>query len=114
MLIDPNLTFQPNLQKKKKKRAQRAEGAGAAREGGPFWNRTGSSSGCCHGFLFVGTNCRPVAESLSCCLLKISGKAGGGGERKRETDRYTEGALLRFFFFFCLLLLLRFDSRTSS
>ena len=27
-------------------------------------------------------------------------KPEGGRERKRETDRYTEGALLRFFFFF--------------
>lgn len=28
-------------------------------------------------FVVVGTNCGPVAESLSSCLLKISGKAGG-------------------------------------
>lgn len=69
-----------------------------------FWNRTGSSSGCCHGFLFVGTNCRPVAESLSCCLLKISGKARGGGkrERGRQTDTQREHRFF-FFFFFCVL-----------
>lgn len=47
-------------------------------------------------FFVVGTNCRPVAERLSCCLLKISGKARG--ERDRQTQRGSSAS--SFFPFF--------------
>lgn len=38
-------------------------------------------------FFIVGTNCWPVAESLSSCLLKISGKARGGRGRHSHMER---------------------------
>lgn len=80
------------------KRLKEQGGVGEAREGGPL-EPDRLFQWLLPWFFVVGTNCRPVAESLSCCLLKISGKARGG-ERKRETDRHREGALLKFFFFF--------------
>lgn len=38
-------------------------------------------------FLVVGTNCGPVAESLSSCLLKISGNTRGGRGRRLHMER---------------------------
>lgn len=45
-------------------------------------------------FFVVRTNCQPVAESLSCCLLKISGKARGERERGTQTDTEREPCLI--------------------
>lgn len=51
-----------------------------------------------------GQTVGPVAESLSCCLFKISGEArGGNGETVRHTDGAPASIFLHIFFFLVLL-----------